>query len=103
MSENSEINAEELIEHHGGFIFPNQGSSNGIDEDGQEYDHSFITQDGRVSYNQNEDGTYIVFLTKFESQSDEKRILSFDQLKDWFYTPTSKYYQEIIVPIELQS
>lgn len=103
MSESSIKSVQELIEYHGGFIFANQESSRGVDKDGQEFDHAFMTEDGRVSYDRNEDGTFTVTLTKTEPNTDEKRTLSFDQLKEWFYSPTNKYYQETVSLIELLS
>ena len=93
---------EDLVEFHGGFIFAAEQSSKGVDANGEEYDHSFSVENGRVSYDKNEDETYISTLTD-KDNNEEKRILSFDRLKDWFYAPTLKHYEEVISKIDLIS
>jgi len=95
---------EEMVEYHGGFIFDGSKNSSGVDESGEEYDHSFVTENGRVSWEKNENDTYLVSYIIFKDAEHkiEKRILTFDQLKDWFYSPTIKYYEENISSVPVQ-
>lgn len=93
------MDCENLVEFHGGFIFSAEQSSKGVDSSGEEYDHSFSTENGRVSYDKEENGTYIV--TFKNDEKEEKRVLDFDQLKDWFYAPTVNHYEDVISKIDL--
>lgn len=103
-SSNAAKTAEELVEYASGFIFILTDSSTGKDENGEEYDYSFVTENGRVYWEKNEDGS---FLTTFSLINDgiatsEKRILDSDKLKEWFYSPTTKFYQENIIHVPIQ-
>lgn len=92
---------EDLVEFHGGFIFSAEESSKGVDSSGEEYDHSFSTENGRVSYDKEDENYTVTFTTK--DNVEEKRVLSFDQLKEWFYAPTVNHYEEVISKIDLIS
>ncbi len=80
-----------LIEEHSQYIFEKGQSSSGIDALGDDYDHTFPTEDGRVSYTYNEDGSYSVVLTQSDGSS-ETRVTSFEVLSGWFYSPSSDYF-----------
>jgi len=86
-------------EDHSQYIFEKGISSIGLDKDGNEYDHSFPTENGRVSYVYREDGTYLVTLTS-ESGESVLRELSFDLLSQWFYNPDEEYFNNSISSIE---
>lgn len=96
----SETNCENLVEHHGTFIFTADGNSSGIDKSGEAYDHSFSVENGRVSWTKEED-SYLVSLTDKENNV-ETRLLTYDQLKDWFYAPTLEFYKENISSIAIK-
>jgi hypothetical protein len=86
-------------EDHSQYIFEKGISSIGLDKDGNEHDHSFPTENGRVSYVYREDGTYLVTLTS-ESGESVLRELSFDLLSQWFYNPDAEYFDKNISSIE---
>jgi hypothetical protein len=86
-------------EDHSQYIFEKGISSIGLDKDGNEHDHSFPTENGRVSYVYREDGTYLVTLTS-ESGESVVRELSFDLLSQWFYSPDAEYFDNNISSIE---
>ena len=96
--------AEEFIEYASLFVFVPVDSSKGLDENREEYDYSFVTENGRVAWEKNEDGDFLVeFLFASEGlEKSEKRILPVDKLKEWFYNPTTKFYQENIVHVPIQ-
>ena len=87
-------------EDHSQYIFEKGISSIGLDKDENEYDHSFPTENGRVSYVYREDGTYLVTLTSESGESD-LRELTFDLLSQWFYSPDAEYFDNNISSIEL--
>ena len=87
-------------EDHSQYIFEKGISSAGLDKDGNDHDHSFPTENGRVSYVYREDGTYLVTLTS-ESEESVLRELSFDLLSQWFYSPDAEYFDNNILNIEL--
>lgn len=86
-------------EDHSQYIFEKGISSAGLDKDGNDHDHSFPTENGRVSYVYREDGTYLVTLTS-ESEESVLRELSFDLLSQWFYSPDAEYFDNNISSIE---
>lgn len=90
---------EALIEDHSQYIFEKSQSSSGIDSLGDEYDHAFPTQDGRVSYTYNEDGSYSVVLTKSDGDT-ETRLMSYEVLSGWFYNPSSDYFNSNVSIID---
>lgn len=92
---------EELADHHAGFIFGADGDSSGINADGEEYDHSFPTEIGRVSWKKQGD-EYLITITSFDLSSTENRVVDFKKLSDWFYTPSSQYYEENIANAPIQ-
>lgn len=87
-------------EDHSQYIFEKGISSIGIDKDGNEHDHSFPTENGRVSYVYKEDGNYLVTLTS-ESGVSVVRELTFDLLSQWFYNPDEEYFENNISSIEV--
>lgn len=96
--------AEELVENASLFNFIPKDISFGKDENGEDYDHSFVTENGRVSWEKNNNGNYETLLSFFsEDKVNEKRELTSQQLTEWFYSPTNKHYEEVISLIELQS
>lgn len=99
-----ERTAEELIEYASLFVFVPVDSSKGLDENREEYDYSFVTENGRVAWEKNEDGDFLVefLFTSDGLEKSEKRILPVDKLKEWFYNPTTKFYQENIVHVPIQ-
>lgn len=96
--------AEELIEHASLFVFVPVDSSKGLDENNEEYDYSFVTENGRVAWEKNENGDFLVEFLFYSDglEKSEKRILPVDKLKEWFYSPTTKFYQENIVHVPIQ-
>ncbi len=86
-------------EDHSQYIFEKGISSIGIDKNGEPHDHSFPTENGRVSYVYREDGTYLVTLTSEAGESDS-RELSFELLSQWFYNPDAEYFNNNISSIE---
>jgi len=88
-----------LIEDHSQYLFGKAQSSSGIDASGDEYDHAFPTEDGRVSYTYNEDGSYSVVLTKSDGYA-ETRPMSFEVLSGWFYNPSSDYFNSSVAVID---
>lgn len=99
-----EKTADDLVEHASGFIFVPTDSSKGLDENGEEYDYSFVTENGRVSWEKNENGDFLTNFSFFVNGNveSEKRIMNSDELKNWFYSPTTKYYQENVVNVPIQ-
>lgn len=91
----TDINLEEVKEHHSGFIFGNPSSSKWVDEDGKEHDAAFNTQNGRVSYEKNEDGSYSVNIF-LDGNTDEK-TMTLEILTGWFYDPSEDYYNSKIL------
>jgi hypothetical protein len=87
-------------EDHSQYIFEKGISSTGLDKDGNDHDHSFPTENGRVSYFYREDGSYLVTLTS-ESGASEVRELSFELLSQWFYNPDAEYFDNSISNIEV--
>lgn len=87
-------------EDHSQYIFEKGISSIGVDKDGNEHDHSFPTENGRVSYVYKEDGSYLVTLTSKDGTS-VVRDLSFDLLSQWFYNPDIEYFEKNISSIEV--
>ena len=87
-------------EDHSQYIFEKGISSIGVDKDGNEHDHSFPTENGRVSYVYKEDGRYLVTLTS-EDGTSVVRDLSFDLLSQWFYNPDVEYFEKNISNIEV--
>jgi hypothetical protein len=87
-------------EDHSQYIFEKGISSIGVDKDGNEHDHSFPTENGRVSYVYKEDGSYLVTLTS-EDGTSVVRDLSFDLLSQWFYNPDVEYFENNISNIEV--
>ena len=87
-------------EDHSQYIFEKGISSIGLDKDGNDHDHSFPTENGRVSYVYREDGSYLVTLTS-ESGAFEVRELSFELLSQWFYNPDVEYFDKNISTIEV--
>jgi hypothetical protein len=87
-------------EDHSQYIFEKGISSIGVDKDGNEHDHSFPTENGRVSYVYKEDGSYLVTLTS-EDGTSVVRDLSFDLLSQWFYNPDVEYFEKNISNIEV--
>jgi hypothetical protein len=87
-------------EDHSQYIFEKGISSTGLDKDGNDHDHSFPTENGRVSYVYREDGSYLVTLTS-ESGASEVRELSFELLSQWFYNPDAEYFDNSISNIEV--
>ena len=88
-------------EDHSQYIFEKGISSTGIDKEGNEHDHSFPTENGRVSYVYREDGSYLVRLTSEEDGTYVERELSFDLLSQWFYNPDVEYFDKNISTIEI--
>ena len=93
---------DNLVEFHGSFIFSADGDSKGVEKSGEEYDHSFSTDNGRVSWEKKGEDSYLVSLTKPDHEV-ESRLLTYDQLKDWFYAPTSEYFDNTISNIPVES
>lgn len=87
-------------EDHSQYIFEKGISSIGVDKDGNDHDHSFPTENGRVSYVYKEDGSYLVTLTS-EDGTSVVRDLSFDLLSQWFYNPDVEYFEKNISNIEV--
>lgn len=87
-------------EDHSQYIFEKGISSIGVDKDGNDHDHSFPTENGRVSYVYKEDGSYLVTLTS-EDGTSVVRDLSFDLLSQWFYNPDVEYFENNISNIEV--
>jgi hypothetical protein len=97
----SSINtSEELKEYHGGFIFGTPSNSKGLNKDGSEYDHAYVTEIGRVEYEIQEDGSYLTTISNTDTKFLEKRILTLDLLSGWFYDPSEEYYNLNIKPID---
>ena len=88
---------EELKEDHGMYIFGTPKNSKGVEKDGTEYDQGFVTEIGRVNYEIQEDGSYVVEI----SEIDGKRVLSLDLLSGWFYDPSKEYFDLNIAGIKL--
>lgn len=100
----SDKTVEEMVDYHAGFIFTAGDNSIGLDESGAEYDHSFATENGRVSWEKTGEDEYLVTFVLFGDLENtiEKRSLTSKQISDWFYTPTSKYYEENILNVPIQ-
>jgi hypothetical protein len=94
------MNINEIKDDHATYIFEKNKSSIGVSDDGTEYDHSFPTENGRVSYVYKEDGNYLVTLIT-ESGISVARVLSFDLLSQWFYNPDAEYFENNISSIEV--
>lgn len=86
-------------EDHSQYIFEKGISSAGLDSSGEPHDHSFPTENGRVSYVYREDGSYLATLTS-ESGESVLRELSFDLISQWFYSPDAEYFDNNISSIE---
>ena len=87
-------------EDHSQYIFEKGHSSIGLDPEGADYDHSFPTENGRVSYIYRDDESYLVTLSD-EAGTSVTRELSFDLLSQWFYSPDAEYFDNNILNIEL--
>lgn len=100
----SEKTVEEMVDYHAGFIFTVDDNSVGVDESGVEYDHAFATENGRVSWEKTGEDEYLVTFVLFQELENiiEKRTLTSKQISDWFYAPTSKYYEENILNVPVQ-
>jgi hypothetical protein len=94
-------NAEFLKEDHSKYNFGEPDSSTITLENGDIQDQSFRVQSGKVSYDKQEDGNYLVSIRKDDGDS-EKRILSLDVLSGWFYDPTDEYYNSVITLVKVQ-
>lgn len=96
-----------------------KAGSSGIDEFGNEYDHSFAikaagTGDAksdlvfaRVSYSPTEDGSYeAIFKTSLTEDNDkeivETRVMTLEDLQKWFDNPTIDYYESTIKPLPVK-
>ena len=97
------FNLEEAVKHHGTFIFGSPENSKGTDKNGDEYDYSFNTETGMVSYVKKDDESYIVTINNIISDKIETRVLSLDQLTKWFYDLSNQYFKENIEEVELES
>ena len=95
------MNIDEIKDDHATYIFEKGISSIGVDKNGENYDHSFPTENGRVSYVYKEDGSYLVRLTSEEDGTYVERELSFDLLSQWFYNPDAEYFDNNISNIEI--
>lgn len=94
------MNIDEIKDDHATYIFPKNKNSEGTQDDGTSYDHSFPTENGRVSYvYDSEKELYLVTLT-LESGESSTRVASFDILSGWFYNPTSEYFTSNISTIQ---
>ena len=96
--------AQELIDNASLFIFIPGDNSSGTDANGEEYDYSFATENGRVSWIKNQDGNFLTTFNIFDNadKQSESRILTEEQLKNWFYAPTTKHYEENILNVPVQ-
>lgn len=93
---------EFLTEEHSKYNFGEPESSTYVSENGDTFDHSFRVENGKVSYDKQEDGTYLVsYRNELKDNEIEKRILSIDVLSKWFYDPSSEYYNTNIDTIDL--
>jgi hypothetical protein len=97
------FNLEESVKHHGTFIFGSPENSKGTDKNGDEYDYSFNTETGMVSYVKKDDESYIVTINNIISDKIETRVLSLDQLTKWFYDLSNQYFKENIEEVKLES
>lgn len=91
----TDINLEEIKDYHSGFIFGRPSSSKGVGKDGKEYDYSFNTENGRVSYEKNDDESYTVSI--FFNGNTDKKVLTLEILSGWFYDPSEDYYNNNIL------
>jgi hypothetical protein len=96
------FNLEEAVKHHGTFIFGSPENSKGTDKSGDEYDYSFNTETGRVSYNKDDDGAYLVNLNNIHLDKIETRKITLEQLTKWFYELSDEYFNENIKDIPLE-
>lgn len=92
---------EELKEYHAGFIFGTPTNSKGIEKNGTEYDHAYVTEIGRVEYEIQEDGSYLTTITNLDTKLNEQRILTLELLSGWFYDPSEEYFNLNIKPIDI--
>lgn len=93
---------EEAVKHHGTFIFGSPENSEGINKEGDAYDYSFNTETGRVSYNKEDDGTYLVTVNNIHLDKIEIRKITLDQLTKWFYELSDEYFNKNIKDIPLE-
>ena len=96
------FNLEEAVKHNGTFIFGSPENSKGTNKNGDEYDYSFNTETGRVSYNKEDDGTYLVTVNNIHSDKIEVRRITLEQLTKWFYELSDEYFNENIKSIPLE-
>lgn len=95
-------NADFLTEDHSKYNFGEPESSTIVDQNGDSHDSSFRVESGKVSYDKISEGLYLSSYRK-DNGEIEKRELTLEQLSNWFYSPTDKYFNEIIYPIEVKS
>jgi len=88
----------ELIDDHSQYIFEKEKNSSGTDDLGDEYDHAFPTEEGRVSYTYNGDDSYSVTLNRYDG-SVETIIMPLEVLSGWFYNPSSDYFNTNVLVI----
>ena len=93
---------EEAVKHNGTFIFGSPENSKGTSKNGDEYDYSFNTETGRVSYNKEDDGTYLVTVKNIHSDKIEVRKITLEQLTKWFYELSDEYFNENIKDVPLE-
>lgn len=103
MSEDITQEVQDLIEEHGMHLFEDK-SSNYVDENGEEKDHSFATESGRVYYEKQENNFKVFLVPHGQVLSDVNvyREMNLDLLTKWFYCPTDKFFSENIDSIAIK-
>lgn len=95
-------NPDFLTEDHSKYNFGEPESSSVLKENGDIHDAGFRVQSGKVSYDKISDGLYLTSFRK-DDGTIEKREVSLEVLSNWFYAPTDKYYEEVVMLIEVHN
>lgn len=86
-----EFDLEKTKENHNLFIFGTPKTSIPIDESGKQLDYGFNSELGRIHYDMQEDGTYLI---KINSE-EYKKFLTLENLTNFFYNPSKEYFDMI--------